>query len=553
MKKNLNYLLITAILLGAAWFVWSWQKNVYSKEILRLEIFGPSEITIGEEVEYVVRYKNKGDFRLDNPEFIFEPPEYSLKDGEFYQRQTLGPDELGEAIYPGEEKTFSFKISMLGREGDIKIAKVSLSYQPKDLRARYESSSSFTSQIKSTPLTFDFDLPSKVASGKDFVFRVNYFSNIDHLLTNLRCQIEYPYGFEFISSTPKSIEQTEWDIPVLNKSEGGRIEISGRLSGDLGEAKVFKAKLGVWKNGEFIILKEATKGIEMVQHSLYIRQEINSNPQYVAVPGDWLHYEIYFKNVGEDSVSNLFMVNQLEGEAFDFQTIKSDYGAFQAGDNSIVFDWRRIPDLQYLIPMEEGKVDFWVKIKDDLGSVKNPVLKNKVFVGQVKEEFITKIGSKLGIDQKAYFQDEVFGNSGPVPPQVDQATTYTVMWHIRNHYSDVKNAKVKATLPQNVELTGRVFPEAELERFTFDSQSREIVWLAGDLEKGVGVTQQPLTIAFQIVFTPAAYQRGLIPNIINGAQITAEDSWTQTIMEGSTSALNTTLPDDPTVTNGIVQ
>ncbi|XOB41186.1 MAG: hypothetical protein ACKKMW_00335 [Candidatus Nealsonbacteria bacterium] len=553
MKKILNYLVIAVILSGAIWFAWNWQKNVYSKELLRLDILGPSEITLGEEVEYVVRYQNKGEFRLDNPELVFEAPEYSIKDGEFFERQILGPEELGEAIYPGEEKTFSFKISILGKEGDIKITKASLSYQPKDLKARYQSSSEFTSQIKSAPLTFDFDLPSKVASGKDFIFRINYFSNIEHLLTNLRCQIEYPYGFEFINSTPKSIEQTEWEIPVLNKSEGGRIEISGRLSGDLGEAKVFKAELGVWKNGEFIILKEAIKGVEMVRHSLYIRQEINSNPQYVAVPGDWLHYEIYFKNVGEDSVSNLFMVNQLEGEAFDFQTIKSDYGAFQAGDNSIVFDWRRVPDLQYLIPMEEGKVDFFIKLKDDLGSVKNPVLKNKVFIGQVKEEFVTKIGSKLGIDQKAYFQDEVFGNSGPVPPQVGQATTYTIMWHIRNYYSDVKNAKVKATLPQNIELTGRVFPEPELERFTFDSQSREIVWLAGDLERGIGVTQQPLTIAFQVTFTPAAYQRGLIPNIINKAQITAEDSWTQAIIEGSTSALNTTLPDDPTVTNGAVQ
>ncbi len=553
MKKILNYFIIIVILAGTTWFIWNWQKNVYSKELLRLDIFGPSEITLGEEVEYVVRYRNKGEFRLDNPELVFEAPEYSLKDGEFFERQILGPEELGEAIYPGEEKTFSFKISILGKEGDIKITKASLSYRPKDLKARYQLSSDFTSQIKSAPLVFDFDLPSKIASGKDFVFRINYFSNIEHLLTNLRCQIEYPFGFEFISSTPKSIEQTEWEIPVLNKSEGGRIEISGRLSGDLGEAKVFKAKLGVWKNGEFIVLKEATKGVEVVRHSLYIRQEINGNPQYVAVPGDWLHYEIYFKNVGEDSVSNLFMINQLEGEAFDFQTIKSDYGSFQAGDNSIVFDWRRVPDLQYLIPTEEGKVDFFIKLKDDLGSVKNPVLRNKIFIGQVKEEFVTKIGSKLGIDQKAYFQDEVFGNSGPVPLQVGEATTYTIMWHIRNHYSDIKNAKVKAILPQNIELTGRVFPEPEFEKFTFDSQSREIVWLAGDLARGVGVTEPPLTIAFQISFTPAVYQRGQIPNIINEVQITAEDSWTQTIIKSSAPAVNTSLPNDPTITNGTIQ
>jgi len=553
MKKIFNFLIIIAVSAGIAGFVWNWQKNIYSKEILRLDIFGPSEITLGEEVEYVVRYKNKGDFRLDDPELVFEPPEYSLKDGEFYERQVFGQEELGEAIYPGEEKTFSFKMNVLGKEGDIRIAKASLSYRPKDLKARYESSSDFTSQIKSVPITFDFDLPSKLASEKDFIFRINYFSNINYLLTNLRCQIDYPFGFEFIGSTPKSIEQSEWEIPLLNKSEGGRIEISGRLSGSLGEAKIFKAKLGVWKDGEFIVLKEAEKGVEMVQHSLYIRQEINGNPQYVAVPGDWLHYEVYFKNVGEDSVSNLFMVSQLEGEAFDFQTIKSDFGSFQAGDNSVVFDWRNVPDLQYLIPREEGKVDFWIKLKDDLGNVKNPVLKNKIFVGQVKEEFVTKIGSKLGVDQKVYFEDEVFGNSGLNPPQVGEATTYTIMWHVRNHYSDVKNVKVKATLPENVELTGKVFPESQFEKFTFDSQSREVVWLAGDLARGVGVTEPPLTIAFQVSFVPSSGQRHQAPNLINEAIITGEDSWTGTIIEGLSPSVNTSLPDDPTITNGIVQ
>ncbi|MCP6718476.1 MAG: hypothetical protein KJI70_02985 [Patescibacteria group bacterium] len=553
MKKIFNYLIIILTISAVAGLVWNWQKNVYSKELLVLEIIGPKEITLAEEVEYVVRYKNKGEFRLDNPELVFEAPEYSLKDNEFFERETLGQEELGEAIYPGEEKTFSFKISMLGKEGDIKIVKASLSYQPKDLRARYESSSEFTSQIKSAPITFDFDLPSKVASEKDFTFHINYFSNIDHILTNLISQVEYPVGFEFISSTPKSMEQTEWEIPLLNKSEGGRIKITGSLSGRLGEAKVFRAKLGVWKDGEFIVLKEASKGVEMVKHSLYVRQEINGNPQYVAVPGDWLHYEVYFKNSGEDSISNLFMVNQLEGEAFDFQTIQSDYGNFQAGDNSIVFDWRNVPDLQYLIPMEEGKVEFFIKLKDDLGTIRNPVLKNKVFIGQVKEEFVTKIGSKLDVDQKAYFQDDIFGNSGPIPPQVGIPTTYTITWHIRNHYSDVKNVKVKAVLPENVELNGSVFPQEQFEKFSFDSQSREILWLAGDLTKGVGVTEPPKTIAFKVVFTPDSTQRSTIPNLINQVTITGEDVWTETVVEGIDSAINTSLPDDSSVVNGVVQ
>lgn len=554
-----NKLIITFIILAALAGIfgfWKWQENSYSKDVLKLEIIGPNEVNLGDSVEYIIKCKNNGNFRLDVPRLTFIPPENSIIDGKILETQVLENSQLGEAIYPGEEKNFSFKMNLLGKEGETKIVKASLSYQPKNLKARYESSTSFTTVIKSVPLTLDFDLPTKVGAGKDFVFRINYFSNLNYPLTDLRIKVDYPDGFEFIASTPKSLEKVEWEIPVLNKSQGGRIEISGRLSGGISEAKIFAAELGIWKNGEFILLKEIQKGVEIIKPSIYLRQEINQNPQYVALPGDWLHYEIYFQNVGDDSLNNLFMVSQLEGDAFDFQTIKSDLGQVQPGDNSVVFDWRRVQKLQYLAPREEDKVDFWIKLKDDLGNVQNPVLKNKVFISQVEEEFTTKISSKIEVVQKGYFQDEVFGNSGPIPPKVGESTTYTIMWQVKNYYSDVKNVKVKAILPQSVELTGKIFPEEITSKFSLDSQSREIVWSVGDLNRGVGLsTSTVLTLAFQISFSPNASQRGQTPEIMGQARITGEDSWTERILEGTAPAINTTLPDDQTMSfgKGVVQ
>ncbi len=550
-RKFVIFLILSAVTVGILGF-WNWQKNSFSKEILKLEILGPAKTSLGQEIEYIVKYKNNGDFRLENPELIFEPPSYALKLGgeEIFERQVLNSKDLGEAIYPGEEKISSFKMRLLGKEGEVKIVKASLSYQLKNLKTKYESPTFFTTVIESVPLTFEFDLPSKVESGKNFIFRINYFSNVDYSLSDLRCQIDYPLGFEFVESTPKSLDKADWEIPILNKSQGGRIEITGKILGEVSEAKIFKAKLGIWKDGEFILLKEIEKGMEIIKPSIYLRQEINGNPQYTAFPGDWLHYEIYFKNIGDDDLNSLFMVNKLEGEAFDFQTIKSDLGASQQGDNSVVFDWRRVPKLQYLAPMEEGKIDFWIKLKDDLGMVKNPILKNKVFVNEVKEEFVTKISSKLEIVQKGYFQDEVFGNTGPFPPKVGEKTTYTIMWQVKNYYSDVKETKVKATLPQGVELTGTIFPEEEVPKFAYDSQSREIVWSTGDLKMGQGILGPGPNISFQIAFTPQESQRGQTPEIISEAKITGEDSWTDRIIEAASKGINTTLPDDKTITEG---
>jgi hypothetical protein len=553
-SKLINIFLIISIF-GLFFFYWNFRKNVYSKEVLKIEILGPNEVTFGKEVEFIVKYKNNGNFRLENPELVFEPPENSLLDNQIVKRKVLGKEELGEVIYPGEENSFSFKVKIFGKEGETKIAKATMSFKPKNLKARYSVFTSFSTRIGFVPLTFEFDLPSKIEAGKLLNFRLNYFSNIDSTLENLRIQVDYPPSFEFFDSFPKSIEKTEWEIPILNRGDGGRIEIQGKISGEIGNVEFFKARLGILKENQFIVLKEIEKGIEIIKPSIYLRQEINGNPQYTAYPGEWLHYIIYFKNVGDEEMKNLFMIVKLEGEAFDFQTIKSDLGETRPGDDSVIFDWRRIAKLQYLPPSDEGKVDFWIKLKDDLGNVKNPILKSKIFISQLKEEFVTRISSKIEIVQKGFYYDEVFGNSGPLPPKVGEQTTYTIVWQVKNYYSDVKNVRVKAKLPEYVSLTNKIFPEEMVSKFSFDPNSREIVWSLGELKRGEGVFSPPPTLAFQVSFLPVESQRGQTPEIITETEISGEDTWTGKILVATSSAITTSLPDDSKVNSemGIVE
>jgi hypothetical protein len=555
MRLNLLRILLLIFLLIGFFFYWNWRKNVYSKEVLKLEILGPNEIIVGKEVEFTVKYKNNGEFRLEEPELIFEPPEGSLKDSEIAKREIFKEEKLGAAIYPGEENSFAFRLRILGKEGEVKTFKATMSFRPKNLKARYSVSTSFSTQIKSVPLTFEFDLPSKVEVGKELTFKLDYFSNVDSPLTNLRIQVDYPQSFEFISSNPKSIEKTDWEIPVLNKTEGGRVEIKGKISGEIGKVEIFKARLGILKEDQLIVLKEIEKGIEIIKPSIFLRQEINGNPQYVATPGEWLHYTIYFKNIGDEEMKNLFLITKLEGDAFDFNTIKCDLGECKPGDDSVIFDWRKISKLQYLAPRDEGKVDFWIKLKDDLGNVKNPILKNKIFILQIKEEFITKISSKIEVSQKGFYYDEVFGNSGPLPPKIGEVTTYTILWQVKNYYSDVKDVKVRAKLPENVSLTGKIFPEEMASKFSFDPNSREIVWSLGDLERGKGVLNSPLSIAFQVALSPTESQRGKTLEIISEVKISGEDSWTEKILEATSTSITTALPDDSQIKPemGIVQ
>jgi hypothetical protein len=562
MKRRFTFFIVfLAIFLGIAGF-WYSSRNLYSKDILKLEILGPTEAGLGDEIEYLVKYKNNSDdIRLDNPKLVFEYPSNAILEEGKALIQELGKDQLGESIYPGQEATVSFKCRLLGKENEAKEVKARLSYQPKNLNAQYESQTTFTTVIKNVPVTFSFDdLPSTIKSGKDVNFNISYSSYADFPLSNLRIKIEYPSGFEFKKSAPQALEQKEWDIGSLNNGDKGRITIGGIISGELNEQKIFRAQLGSWQDGEFILLKEIYKGVEIVEPDLRITQQINGSSQFTADSGDLLHYEIFFQNLGQTALENLFLIVELEGQMFDLDSIKAPSGDYKLGDNSIIFDSKKNSDLRFFDAQKEGKVEFWIELKkdftiSDIDKGKNQIVVDKIILSQAREEFATKINSRVEFSQKGLFFDETFGNSGPLPPEVGQQTTYTITWQIKNHYNQLNNAKIKTILPSNVEFTGKVFPEDQSQKINFNSQSREIIWDIGDLEPGTGVLNPAPNITFQITLTPNSSQKGNPAILIDKAEFSADDQWTAQSLKIIATSTDTTLPDDPNMTSdkGIVK
>ncbi len=549
-KTLVSSIIIFFLAVGLAGF-WYYQKNNYSKEVLKLEILGPEYAQAGEEIEYLVRYKNNGDVVLEDPELTFQFPDNSIiKEGEDLRRTKKTED-----LYPGEEKSFKFSAHLLGRENETVMAQAWLSYQPKNLNARYESKTSFSTQIRFVPLTFEFDMPSKIETGQELRFSLNYFSNCQCQLSDLRIEVDYPDGFTFKDAAPKDLDETEWDIGYLFQADGGQVEIVGDIRGETGEQKIFRAKLGIYKEGRFVVLKEAAQSLRIVEPSLYISQTINSSPNYIANPGDMLHYEIFFKNIGDTPFQKKFMLVKLEGEAFDLDSLRSNNGESGPGDNSIIFDWKRVPALSYLDAGEEGKVEFWIKAQSEAFEthIKNPVLANQIIVSEIEKNFEVKLNSNPVITQAAYFQNEFFDNSGPLPPTVGQDTTYTIVWQVKNYWNELTNVKVKSVLPDNVKPTGNIFPEDV--KFTFDSDSQEVMWTINELAAYQGISDNPLTLAFQVRLTPEADQRSEPAVLVEKTEITGQDKFTEDVVSSSVPALDTVLNKDDSVSaeEGIVQ
>jgi len=503
-KKIFLIVLILGLCLG----IWTIKRNLFSKEVLKFEILGQSKVAVGEETEIVVKFKNNGNFRLEEPELVIEFPEGTRGENEevLITRKVVKKEDLGGMIYPGEEKSFSFKLKFFGREGESKEINAFLTYHPKNLRSFFKNEAKFTFQLK-VPLAFEIDIPSQIESEKEFRFNLRYSSYLSSPLSNLKIQADWPSGFEFIDSQPKSIEQKEWLIPALNKFEGKKIEVVGKMHGEFQESKIFRARIGLISEGKFIVLKEAFKAAEIAKPSIFVRQEINGNPEYSPLPGEWLHYEIFFKNTSDSSLENLLLLSTLSGDIFDFSTFKSDTGSLQDNQKTVVFDWQKNSSLKLLQPLEEGRVDFWIKLKESSSDIQNPVLKNTVVIGQTRQEFTTKLSSTLEFSQKGYFNDKIFENSGPLPPKVGESTTFTIVWKIKTTFSPLKDIKIKANLQKNINFTGKISPEEEVSKFSFDSDFREILWTVGDLNE-----QESKTLSFQISLLPERKDAGTTQN-----------------------------------------
>lgn len=537
MKKRLiaTILIILAAIGIGTYF--SWQSMSFSKEVLKVEILGPEKTTVGEDVEYVVKMKNNGNIRLESPELIFNYPEGSIIGEVDGKIKVMSAKDLGGDIYPGEERSFKFNARLLGKEKDTKIAKVSVSFQPKDLKTRSEVSTTFTTILGQIPLSLNIDIVPTAATGKALTFRVNYSSNVTYPLQDLTCYIQFPDGFDYLYSQPKGMDNTQWDIPVLNEGGAGKIEVSGVLNGQSMEQKVFKARIGVWQDGNFILLKEVIKGVEIVAPALYITQKINNDTNYVASPGDQLHYEVTFRNVGDDPIQDLVLITRLEGDQFDLSSIKTTDGKYQAGDNSIVWDTDKIPELKLLEMGQVGRVEFWVNVKPQWAmktlNDKNPILKNKVTLGEARQDFLTKINSVVSAEQKIYSENKYFENSGPYPLQSGQKTTLTVEWKAINNYNDIENAKMVTVLPESVTFVGKTYPEGM--EITYDENTSEVACNIGSLPAGAGIIKDPKICAFQISVQPEVADEAII--LLGSAQLSGTDQWTNKTLTAKTETL----------------
>jgi len=175
MNKIFKYLvLLLFVLLTISIGSFFFGRASFSDKGVKIEIEGPEQAAVGDEILYKIKYENNTKVTLHNLSFLFFYPEESvvIRDGKISEDLTerFSVDQL----LPGMSEEKEFKAFLIGDKGDVKEAKVTLSFRAGSIKSSFEKSAVLSTTIVNIPLVLTLVAPPNTVSGQSLTYILDY-------------------------------------------------------------------------------------------------------------------------------------------------------------------------------------------------------------------------------------------------------------------------------------------------------------------------------------------------------------------------------------------
>src|SRR3989344_2659151 len=560
---------------GIAFFgVWRGE-NTVSPQNISVDVIGPVGAPAGEEMSVEITIGNENTINLNSVDLLVEFPDGTRKPDNLSLPLLRYRDALG--LLPAGKRV-SRKLSFVpfGEEGENKKLEITVEYRPKDSNAIFSRKIEHAFMVNSSPVIFTLKLPKEVNADQIFDIAIDLSSNSSATQENLLVKAEYPFGFQFVESEPNpSFGKDTWFLGDLAPKGSPRILVRGRLQATEKEERTFHFSVGTQNTKDerqlgAVFLSEAPS--ILIQKS-FINLELLVNGKegetFVGRSGQIIRADITWLNNLAAKVANLEITAKLIGDIYSKTSVSSVGGFFDSNTGALLWDQRKIAKFAAVEPGANGTLSFSLGILPvaiDPATFKNPQMPLEVtargkrldeqglyqdVVSSVKKEI--KVATVLALSSRLLHDDGPFANQGPIPPQAEQETTYTVVWSLSNASNGVANTKESAVLPSSVKWVGEMSPPSE--RVSYSQVGGEIVWNIGEVKAGVGALAPPLEVSFKVALLPSLSQVGTSPVVIGESMARGNDPFTGTEVVSNTRPPLTTglLGDDrATSKSGII-
>ncbi len=542
--------------------------NVVSSGNITLEVVGPSLVDGGKQATLQVLIKNGNQVPLELSDLIVSYPEGTRRADDVTAALPEIRESLG-TIEAGQQVKRSVSAILFGEEGALRHIDVSLEYRVQGSNAVFVKEGGIDLTIGSSPVTLFVDASDEATAGREVSFTLTVASNAQAPVRGVVLKADYPFGFSVTEVSPETaIGDNLWQLGELRPREERVLRVRGILEAQDNEERVFRFAVGSQKGESDLTLAVP---FVTIPHTLTVRRtfisgtlalEGNQNRTVSVAAGREIAGTISWQNNLDAEVYDVELRAVFQGEALDRTKLSAPQGFYRSADSSILWNGDTDPGLRVVAPGATGSYSFTFvpRNTNTAGTLlKNPELSIAV---EARARRITGenvptdpvslatrrvlVSSPIVLEAATSRFSGPFQNQGPLPPRVNQESTYTVTWTVRNPSNAVANAKVSATLPATARFLGS---SPSSERISFNPTNNMVVWDIGELLAG-GVASSR-KVSFQIGFTPSLSQVGSVPSIVGPAQLTGDDRFAQTKVSAEASAVTTRVVGEPGFTPGM--
>ncbi len=553
--------------MGVAYYYFNINPNVISGANIDISVSGPVVVSSGQELSLDVNIFNNNPSVIQSADLIVTYPDGTRRADDKVTSLITDRISIGD-IQAGATSRTTIKSIILAEEGSTKNINIALEYKMPGTNSLFVKEKSYPMGISSGPVSISVDSIKEITPEQNTKFLVSVKSNSDSVIKNVVLKAEYPFGFDFTSSSPvPSSSNIGWRLGDIAPGEIKKIEITAKIFGQANQERTVRFFAGTAQtkdpNEIDTIFASADQTFNLKAPFLGADIAINGNGSEIVVvnSGQFIRGEVLWKNNLDVSIHDVAIEAKLGGVSADRTSVNAENGFYNSTNDTLYWEKSNNPELEDVAPNKSGTSYFNMKVfdltKDLASNLRRPeitlnftVKGNRLNENKVSEEVTSqasrkiRVATDMGLDTRLLYNDGPFQNTGPMPAKVDSRTTYTVNVKVYNSYNNVKNAIYTAKLPIYVNWLGVVNPVTASSTVVYNLENRTITWNAGDVAPGAGYISNPKEMSFQVEFLPSLSQQNQSPIIINGQRIAGTDSFTNTVVSADGYSLNTQITSD---------
>lgn len=542
-------LLVSTLFLFIALAFSAWRvislRNVVSATNIDMAADITPYIEGGESTPLILTLRNRNISPLENAKVTLL---YKQGNGSQDEQEKIQEKRDIGSIKQNEYKKQDFALVLYGSESETRDIVLKLEYQVPGSNAIFTKLVTTQVILRTPPISVSIEGPDKLSVGQSGTYTFTIKNNSATTSLGSVLQLTLPNSFSIESTNPKPLTRSSsWSIGKLAKGESATVTVTGSFDGKQGEVGTLQAKIGSQgESSSMIGIVYASQTTDVMLRasplSLTLGLASESGGSESLRYNDKATLTLNYVNGSAQALEDVVIKLSLSGEAAVYNLVNPTSGYYDSIQKTITWDKATFPDLAVLPPNSQGTLQV---IVPTVGRGTNSPILRAVLTGtastKTANDVVATVSKTWGVQGSAtliaytQYKTSPFQNSGPIPPEPNKETTYTVNLKV-SAQNALSTAKVSFVLPAYVSWRGVTTDNVAV---VYDAKTRTVSWTIGKIDQG-----KTAEVNIGLAVKPSQSHVGSSPAITSGIILDADEEVSKAHLKSTLSPLSTTVHNE---------